>query len=441
MKKQVKVIISVVVAIAVILLAVSLFFPSVYTGLTSGTFGKAEKYHKVQMLEKDVQLRSEFTRDTAQLKSMIQGLIYFSLFTMDLSKKIDSCVTVFQDHGICSQSGGCAKMNILMDYSDFIKNNTRTLGSTISMLTGFYLKDESDQSADIEKNLREFGNYVNNLNEKDSVLEDALISMDNFMINNKTLRARKTELAQLKSIRDQLLVKGIQLSGVLQDKELSMNLLSYALSSQQDLKLLNSAAQMGSTSVGSSPTLNVIKSSEQSLGALMSNQKLGSLGVTGYESQISVCSAEQLQEIIQAQQVNAVASQKVESHQLESAAIGSNQVGNMVFYSSLTLEFVVKNVSTLDNQLSSALSASIIQRNQDIIGVAICSAQGLNLVLSSFPLSSVLQSQNLSSFLSSAQLSNILSSQQELSSICFGSNFVAMSQQFGNVMGLNLYEQ
>ncbi len=441
MKKQVKVIISVVVAIAVILLAVSLFFPSVYTGLTSGTFGKAEKYHKVQMSEKDVQLRSEFTRDTAQLKNMIQGLIYFSLFTMDLSKKIDSCVTVFQDHGICSQSGGCAKMNILMDYSDFIKNNTRTLGSTISMLTGFYLKDESDQSADIEKNLREFGNYVNNLNEKDSVLEDALISMDNFMINNKTLRARKTELAQLKSIRDQLLVKGIQLSGVLQDKELSMNLLSYALSSQQDLKLVNSAAQMGSTSVGSSPTLNVIKSSEQSLGVLMNNQKLGSLGVTGYESQISVCSAEQLQEIIQAQQVNAVASQKVESHQLESAAIGSNQVGNMVFYSSLTLEFVVKNVSTLDNQLSSALSASIIQRNQDIIGVAICSAQGLNLVLSSFPLSSVLQSQNLSSYLSSAQLSNILSSQQELSSICFGSNFVAMSQQFGNVMGLNLYEQ
>ena len=424
MKKQVKVIISVVVAIAVILLAVSLFFPSVYTGLTSGTFGKAEKYHKVQMSEKDVQLRSEFTRDTAQLKNMIQGLIYFSLFTMDLSKKIDSCVTVFQDHGICSQSGGCAKMNILMDYSDFIKNNTRTLGSTISMLTGFYLKDESDQSADIEKNLREFGNYVNNLNEKDSVLEDALISMDNFMINNKTLRARKTELAQLKSIRDQLLVKGIQLSGVLQDKELSMNLLDYALSSQQDLKIVFEAVQLGSASLGTS--------------ALMNSQKFGSVT---YESQISVCSAEQLQEIIQAQQVNAVASQKVESHQLESAAIGSHQVGNMVFYSSLTLEFVVKNVSTLDNQLSSALSASIIQRNQDIIGIAICSNEGLNLVLSSYPLSSVLQSQNLSSHLSSAQLSNILSSQQELSSICFGSNFVAMSQQLGDVMGLNLYEQ
>ena len=244
------------------------------------------------------------------------------------------------------------------------------------------------------------------------------------MITNKTLRARKTELAQLKSIRDQLLIKGIQLSGVLQDKELSMNLLDYALSSQQELNIIKGAAQLSSASLGS--------------GALMNNQKFGSVT---YDSQVSVCSAAQLQEIIQAQQVNAVASQKVESHQLESAAIGAQLVGNLVVYNSHTLEFVVKNVSTLDNQLSSALSVSIIQRNQDIIGVAICSAQGLNLVLSSFPLSSVLQSQNLSSSLSSAQLSNILSSQQELSSICFGSNFVAMSQQLGNVMGLNLYEQ
>lgn len=441
MKKQVKVIISVVVAIAVILLAVSLFFPSVYTGLTSGTFGKADKYHKAQMSEKDIQLRSEFTRDTAQLKSMIQGLIYFSLFTMDLSKKIDSCVGVFQEHGICSQAGGCDKMNILMDYSDFIKNNNRTLGSTISMLTGFYLRDESDQSADIEKNLRDFGNYVNNLNEKDSVLEDALHSMDNFMITNKTLRARKTELAQLKSIRDQLLVKGIQLSGVLQDKELSMSLLDYALSSQQELNVVvNGAAQLGSASLGSAALMNVLKSSEQSLGALMSNQNLGSVT---FDSQISVCSAEQLQEIIQAQQVNAVASQKVESHQLESTPIGSQMVSAMMLYNSNTLEFVVKNTSTLDNQLSSALSAALIQRNQEIIGVAICSAQGLNLVLSSFPLSSILQSQNLGSFLNSAQLSNILSSQQELSSsICFGSNFVAMSQQLGFVSGLiNLHEQ
>lgn len=437
MKKQGKVIISLVVAVAVILLAVSLFFPSVYKGLTSGTFGKADKYHRAQMSEKDVQLRSEFTRDTAQLKSMIQGLIYFSLFTMDLSNKIDSCVTVFQDHGICSQSGGCAKMNILMDYSDFIKNNNRTLGSTISMLTGFYLKDESDQSADIEKNLREFGNYVNNLNEKDSVLEDALHSMDNFMITNKTLLARKTELAQLKSIRDQLLVKGIQLSGVLQDKELSMNLLDYALSSQQDLKIVIEAVQLGSASLGTSALMKNLQSSEQSLGALKNNKDLGSVT---FDSQISVCSAEQLEEIIQAQQVNAVASQKVESHKLESASIGSQSVSAMMLYNSNTMQFIVKNASTLDNQLSSALSASIIQRNQEIIGVAICSAQELNLVLSSFPLSSVLQSQNLSSFLSSAQLSNILSSQQELSSICFGSNFVAMSQQFGSVMELKYQE-
>jgi len=45
MKKQVKVVIGVVVAIAILILGISFFFPTVFKGLTSGTFGKAEKYH------------------------------------------------------------------------------------------------------------------------------------------------------------------------------------------------------------------------------------------------------------------------------------------------------------------------------------------------------------------------------------------------------------
>jgi hypothetical protein len=414
MKKQTKVIIAIVLAIVVIIFAISIIYPPAFKGLTSGTIGKADKYHKSQMTEKDIQLRSEVTSDTSQLKSMIQGLIYFSLFTMDLSNKIDSCVTAFKTHGICSQQNGCANILVLEDYSDFIKNNSKTLGTTISMLTGFYLKDKSDQSADVEKNLREFGNYVNNLNEKDSILEDALHSMDNFMITSKAIKARKTELAQLKSIRDQLLVKGIQLSGMLQDKPLCSNLLSYALSSQEGQLGQMCAQELSGSVIKSNQSLNIdlMQEAVQSLNSVSSNLTVGS--------------AQQLGSVLQ-------------SHQLGSSSLKKNEIGSqalgVLLYDKANLSFVVSNVGALKGSLSAAQLSVLMISSRDMGAVAFYSSQGLNLVASSYDLKSAYQSQMIGSALSAAQLGYFINAQQGIGSFSFGSNFVGMTQQLGN-MGL-----
>ncbi len=412
MKKQTKIIIAIVLAIVVIIFAISVIYPPAFTGLTSGTFGKADKYHKAQMTEKDIQLRSEFTADTGQLRSMIQGLIYFSLFTDDLSNKIDSCVSAFQHHGICSQQNGCEKIRILQDYSDFIKNNNKTLSRTISMLTGFYLKDQSDQSADVEKNIRDFGNYVNDLNEKDSILEAALRNMDNFMITNRTLKDRKTELAQLKSIRDQLLIKGIQLSGLLQDKPLCSNLLSYALSSQEgQLGRIFAQEQVGS-SLKSAQGLHrgLLQEAVQSLNSVSSNLTVGS--------------AQQLGSILQSQQLG--------SSSLKKNEIGSQMVG-VFLYDHVNLRFVVSNVSALKGSLSAAQLNVLTISAKDMGAVAFYSSQGLNLVASSYDLKSAYQSQMIGSALSSAQLEYFINAQQGIGSFSFGSNFVGMTQQLNNM--------
>ena len=409
-----KVIISIVVAIAILITGISIFYPTVFKGLTSGTFGKADKFHKTQMTEKDIQLRSEFTSDTAQLKSMIQGLIYFSIFTQDLSYKIDSCVSKFQEHGICSQKGGCATVMVLQDYSDFIKNNNKTLGTTISMLTGFYLKDNADQSADVEKNLRDFGNYVSNLNEKDSILELSLKSMDNFLMTNKTIWKRKTELAQLKSIRDQLLIKGIQLSGMLQDKPLCSSLCSYALSSQP---ILSIQQQLG---------VALMQESRQTVGAIASQEQIGSIINS---SQVMVGSAQSLSDIIQAQSVG-------------------SQAGNLgVYYDKPTLQFQVASSIILQNAVSAAVinaaqfnavNATLVVGSQDQVGIIVlCSAQGLQVVQSSYSLQNAIQSQLLGSALSSSQLSSVLSSQQGIGAVAFSANFIGMVHEL-NGMGLGI---
>jgi hypothetical protein len=175
---------------------------------------------------------------------MIQGLMYFAVFTNDLSTQIDSCVYVFQQRGLTNQEAGYKNMLVLNDFSVFIKNNNKTLGNTIGLLSGFYFKDQADQSADVEKNIREFQNYVKILIEKDSILEQALYSMDEFIVGNKVIRERKTEFNALKSIRDQMLIKTIQFGALVLDRQLTLTLCSYALTSQQQLQVVLAQEQV-----------------------------------------------------------------------------------------------------------------------------------------------------------------------------------------------------
>ncbi len=235
MKKQTKILIGAVVVTVVIIIAFAINFPPVFKGKSSGTFGKASKYHKSQMTEKDVQLRSKLTADTVELKKTLQGLVYFTVFTKDLCVKIDNCVNVFQEQGLTGKDAGFTQLMLLKDYSAFIKNNNETLGNTIRLLKGFYFKEDVDQSADMEKTLRDFGNYVKTLGERDDVLESALKGMDNYLVSSGIMKERKEELKKLKSIRDQLLIQGIQLAGMVQDQALCTHLCSYALMSQSDI--------------------------------------------------------------------------------------------------------------------------------------------------------------------------------------------------------------
>lgn len=280
MKKKTKIVIGILIAVALIIVAIAVNFPPVFEGKTSGTFGKADKYHKSQMTEKDVQFRSELTADTAQLKKMLQGLIYFSVFTNELSNKMDSCVTVFQQQGMTNQDTGFGNMLALQDYSTFIKNNNKTLGSTINLLSGFYFKDKADQSVDVEKNLREFGNYVKILNEKDSILEVALRSMDNFLLNSKVLKDRKTEFMNLKSIRDQLLIGGLRLAALIDDKPVVSAICCYAATSQLEFGAQMGQYQLSANNMDQKQVAEIIEGFQTGLsGAQLCSGTPGELGV------------------------------------------------------------------------------------------------------------------------------------------------------------------
>ncbi len=437
MKKQTKIIIGIVLAVAVVIVAISFMFPTVFKELTSGTFGKADKYHKTQMTEKDIILRSELVADSNQLRNMIQGLIYFSLFTEDISNSIDSCVNAYKSQGILNDPEKAPTLMALQDFSDYIKNNNKTLRATISLLTGFYLKDNSDQSADVEKNLREFGNYVQNLNEKDSVLELALNSMDNFMLSNRVLKTKKTELANLKAIRDQLLIGSVQLAGMLQDKPLSAALCSYAISSQESLQRLLGQDNLGfirnqdklgiKNIAGAQEKLNIglTQEAQQTLNMMQSQNNLDFVDVV--ESQVTVNSAAQLNEIIQAQQSA--------TGNLQGLELGA--IKNVILYDKANLNFVVSDIARLQSVLSAAELNSAILGSQNLGVVVYFSPQGLNLVGSSYDMQQAFLSQSLGSVLNSSQLNFLLSSDHGLGSGLCSSNFIGMVQQLGS-MGIGI---
>jgi len=407
MKKQVKVIISIVVAIAILILGISFFFPTVFKDLTSGTFGKAEKYHKQQMTEKDILLRSEFVNDTAQLRNMIDGLVYFSLFTQDLSTTIDSCVLVFKAQGLGGQAEDAKRVSILQDYSDFIKNNNKTLGNTISMLTGFYLKDSTDFSQDVEKNLRDFGAYVNNLNEKDSVLSQALLSMDNFMLTDKTIQDRKTEIARLKSIRDQLLLKGIQLGGILNNKEQVSGMISYALSSQDKLNLTMGMEQLGAYKA------------QDKLQAVENREGIQSY-INGHAIEANVGS--DLNGMFQSnQQVGAI-----------EAKDKLNMTGLGLFYDRPGLQFLVGDKTSLQYFVGSQEKLNnILSGKENLQGTQVLAFFGvekLNVFLSNYNLQNVIQAQSIGNLPASGGLNGFYRSQENL-------NFTEATQGLNNMLG------
>lgn len=251
----------------------------------AGSFGKVEKHRNIQMTEKDVLLRSELLSDSVQLKNMLQGLVFFTLFTEEVSHHIDSCVNVFQTHGMGADEAEANLLKDLSQYSEFIKNNNQTLQVTITMLNGFYTGESVDQSLDVEKNLRDFGSYVNRLSAMDSVLTASIVNFDDFMLQTD-FQESKGEIAKLKSIRDQLLANGIQLSGLLNDKDLAAVLLGYALESQEKFALLSeqqiSAYRAGSReNLQSSSDLGLLASLLNSSTQVSANFNLSNTGDLG----------------------------------------------------------------------------------------------------------------------------------------------------------------
>jgi hypothetical protein len=168
------------------------------------------------MSEKDILLRSDIVKDTSKLASIIEGLVLFNAYTSNLEQSIENRLLDMESiRGFDEQYD--RYINELTDFKDFLKNNNEVLYTTVFMLGDFYKDTISESSADVENNLRAFANYVQKLEEKDSILTVMVSSLDTYMEANEQQIVDKQELDKLRGIRDEMLIRVVQQAYVFND--------------------------------------------------------------------------------------------------------------------------------------------------------------------------------------------------------------------------------
>lgn len=366
MKKQTKIIIGVILGIAVIIVVISFLLPGGYESLTKGTIGKAERYRQDQMSEKDILFRSEFTKDTSQLHQMLSGLIYFTVFTENLSNTIDSCLISFKYQGFDKDPANNEAIRMLDDYNTFLKNNTQTLANTTRILADIYLGDTVTLSQDVEKNLRDFAIYVDRLNHKDSVLMASLAKLDHFLIRDDLLQKNQAALRNLKATRDQLVIKSIQLMAMTENKSGLGNMLSYALQSNQVMGI----ERLQSNAVGSHSDIGAIAS-----------MPLSSVNVVEASDNLNS---------------SFIASSLVQAASMGSQANAKPELTGLVVYDKADLSFILCSESQLGSALGAAALNNILQGQDVNLGVVgVISSQSLGVVMNIAVLGQALSSQAL----------------------------------------------
>jgi hypothetical protein len=248
---------------------------------------------------------------------------------------------------------------------------------------------------------------VDNLNAKDTALTEALLSMDNLMLTNKTLQERKTEMAELKSIRDQLVVQGIQLAGMLSNKETVGSMLTYALSSQDKLNVVLGMENLNA--VKAQDKLQYVESQGGIQAFLATNSLQASVGTD-------------LGSMFQSNQQLGVAAAKDKL----------NLTGNAVFYDKPSMQFLFGDKSSLQNLFGSQENLNAVKKGSENLQgtqvLAFLGVEKLNVFLSNYGLQSVLQAQSIGNLPASDKLNAALFSQGTL-------GFVSAAQGLNNVLG------
>ena len=133
----------------------------------------------------------------------------------------------------------------LKDFTIFLSNNNAGIDSTKKMLETFYYNTESaDQSVDVEKNLRDFGVFILEVVQRDSVFEVAAMDIDKYIEKVKSRKKSMEDTKSLQQFRNQLLVTNLMTAAMLGERTTLNRLTKYAKTVNPDNQIVSVVNQL-----------------------------------------------------------------------------------------------------------------------------------------------------------------------------------------------------
>lgn len=301
MKTSPKKIIFIMLLFVVILAAVWLAtgFPPITTSDATGTIGKVEKYRKVQMTEKDVLLRSEFVKDTSSIAKTIKGLLVYNAFAVDFAREIDEWVAALK-----GRYTGEKNLKELGEYSQYIKNNTRTVENTIGVLSDIYKSDTTQMSLDIEKKLKDFDSFVHGMAERNTMLSVIIPDLAKHITSvQKAGKTGQDEIENLKKLHDKMLLRNTVYAVVCANESMLKLLVANTLMSKEYLGVFNKEK------------LSIFDNKGKPLGVIFNNEKLSLITASG----------EKLNVLKSNEKLNAIRNSEMKGNANEAIELTSNQ--------------------------------------------------------------------------------------------------------------------
>jgi hypothetical protein len=239
MKSKTKILITAFILIVVGAIAVISFFNKpADKSLVKGTAATEEPGQVQAMNKRSIQLKTEFTKDTLQLKRMIQVLTYFEQFSERVARQIDTASANLRYHPLYSDQKLKPTFIALQEYSTFLHGNLDKLKSTEAMLKEFLAnKEETGMPYDVEKNLREFANFINQMSAREAVMEQAAYEINSYLdlSAKKKKNLMQIEISELENFRNQLIMDNRVTAMMLGDKNSLVRLSGYAYADGSNL--------------------------------------------------------------------------------------------------------------------------------------------------------------------------------------------------------------
>jgi len=196
-------------AFLAVILLIGLFMPACTCNVdkedAAGAIGKVDKYHKDQMKEGDIKLRSEIMEDTASLANTLRGMlmvyIYYDAYVNGLKENAEALKnnSANEDNQLGTEE--------LDNYCEFIENGNEQLSEVCQMCGDIYNDTVTEFSYDIEQNLKNYVIYLDNLDSRDSLVKSTIDKSDIWISDNDDDPAKKDQVKQVKSIRDEILLR------------------------------------------------------------------------------------------------------------------------------------------------------------------------------------------------------------------------------------------